>query len=64
MGGVVVRGPSGIHGEPGSTEPLDFADGSAEQIVELTYEGAVAIVGQEKADELFKGVEKGGDFSE
>ncbi len=65
MSGVVVRGPSGEYGEPGSTEPLEFQGGSEEQIVELTYEQAVELVGEEKATQLFKGANlEGGDFSE
>jgi hypothetical protein len=48
----------------GTIEPLEFTGGSQEQIIEVNYEKAVELFGQEKADELFKGVTEGGDFSE
>ena len=64
MSGTVIRGGSGEYGPPGSTEQLEFTGGSAEQVVELTHDQAVSLFGQEQADELFNGVEKGGDFSE
>jgi hypothetical protein len=63
MSGVVVRGPNSEYGPPGQTEPLEFTGGSEEQIVEMTYDQAVGHFGKEKADELFKGVTEGGDFS-
>lgn len=64
MSGVVVRGPNSEYGPPGQTEPLEFTGGSSEQVVQMNYDQAVAHFGKDKADELFKGVVEGGDFSE
>lgn len=61
MTGTVIRGDSGIHGEPGSTESLDFGENET-QIIELTRAQCVELFGQEKADELFKGVMEGGEL--
>lgn len=66
MSGTVIRGDSGIHGPPGSTEELDFGENTT-QIVELTYAQCVELLGQEKADELWALAgenSEGGDFSE
>lgn len=55
MGARVIRGDSGIHGEPGSVEVLET---QGTQIVELTYEQACELVGVEEADKLFSGIER------
>ena len=52
MDAVVIRGPSGIHGKPGSREHLET---QTDKIVEVTYEQAVEMFGQENADRLFIG---------
>ncbi len=62
MGGTIIRGDSGEHGSPGSTEKVEFGD--PVQHVELTYEKAVALLGKDNADELFSGVVEEGDFKQ
>lgn len=62
ISGHVIRGPSGIHGEPGSVEPLDMTE-PGHQVVELDYQTAVAMLGQDTADQLFR-LAEGGESSE
>lgn len=63
MGATVVRGPNSEYGPPGSTEELDFGENKT-QVVELTYEQCVNLIGKEMADDLFRGYVEGGDFVE
>jgi hypothetical protein len=44
----------------GHRENVEFDGESAEQIVELDYESFASLVGREKADEVFRGVENVG----
>ena len=62
LGAAKIHGPNSpdvITGKVplGYREKVEFDAESAEQLVELDYETFASLVGREKADEVFRGVE-------